>query len=104
VKGRFGYGGFWRGIYIDILFLLLSLLTEWRVFLLIMLPARPQKQSMAELKLRRLTEHNQRLRADLARPRIRVSEASIRWVLAAGVSHSIRGDSMSIRRWLWLMV
>lgn len=33
---------------------------------------------MSELKLRRLTEHNQRLREDLARPRIRVSEASAR--------------------------
>nr|XP_018259244.1 guanine nucleotide-binding protein subunit gamma [Kwoniella dejecticola CBS 10117]OBR81402.1 guanine nucleotide-binding protein subunit gamma [Kwoniella dejecticola CBS 10117] len=35
------------------------------------------KQSMAELKLRRLTEHNLRLRDDLARPRVRVSEASL---------------------------
>ncbi|RSH95162.1 Guanine nucleotide-binding protein subunit gamma [Saitozyma podzolica] len=39
--------------------------------------SRPHKQSMAELKLRRLTEHNHRLREDLARPRIRVSEASV---------------------------
>jgi GGL domain len=31
---------------------------------------------MSELKLRRLLEHNQRLREDLGRPRIRVSEAS----------------------------
>jgi hypothetical protein len=31
---------------------------------------------MSELKLRRLIEHNQRLREDLGRPRIRVSEAS----------------------------
>ncbi|KAG8951082.1 Guanine nucleotide-binding protein subunit gamma 1 [Tulasnella sp. 419] len=38
--------------------------------------SRPHKQSMSELKLRRLTEHNQRLRDDLARPRVRVSEAS----------------------------
>ena len=38
--------------------------------------SRAHKQSMSELKLRRLTEHNQRLRDDLARPRIRVSEAS----------------------------
>ncbi|KAN0063416.1 Guanine nucleotide-binding protein subunit gamma [Thecaphora frezii] len=38
--------------------------------------AKPHKQSMSELKLRRLTEHNQRLREDLERPRIRVSEAS----------------------------
>jgi len=37
---------------------------------------RPQKQSMAELKLRRVTEHIQRLRDDLARPRVRVSEAA----------------------------
>lgn len=42
-----------------------------------MVPARPQKQSMAELKLRRLTEHNTRLREDLSRPRIKVSEASM---------------------------
>ncbi|EPQ30615.1 uncharacterized protein PFL1_02139 [Pseudozyma flocculosa PF-1] len=37
---------------------------------------KPHKQSMSELKLRRLTEHNQRLKEDLDRPRIRVSEAS----------------------------
>lgn len=36
---------------------------------------------MSELKLRRLLEHNQRLREDLARPRVRVSEASARYVL-----------------------
>jgi len=35
---------------------------------------------MTELKLRRLLEHNQRLKEDLARPRIRVSEASARFV------------------------
>ena len=34
---------------------------------------------MSELKLRRLNEHIQRLRDDLARPRIRVSEASARY-------------------------
>ncbi|WVQ81470.1 hypothetical protein IAT38_003594 [Cryptococcus sp. DSM 104549] len=38
---------------------------------------RPVKQSMADLKLRRLTEHNARLREDLLRPRQRVSEASV---------------------------
>ncbi|KAH8106881.1 G-protein gamma subunit [Cristinia sonorae] len=38
--------------------------------------SRPQKQSMSELKYRRLVEHNQRLKEDLGRPRIRVSEAS----------------------------
>lgn len=37
---------------------------------------RPHKQSMSELKLRRLTEHNQRLKEDLQRPRMRVSEAA----------------------------
>ncbi|PWN24269.1 guanine nucleotide-binding protein subunit gamma [Microstroma glucosiphilum] len=37
---------------------------------------RPHKQSMSELKLRRLTEHNQRLREDMERPRVKVSEAS----------------------------
>jgi len=31
---------------------------------------------MSDLKLRRLVEHNQRLREDLARPRVKVSEAS----------------------------
>ncbi|KAJ3514085.1 hypothetical protein NMY22_g14851 [Coprinellus aureogranulatus] len=36
----------------------------------------PSQQSMSELKLRRLMEHNQRLREDLARPRVKVSEAS----------------------------
>ncbi|KNZ73792.1 Guanine nucleotide-binding protein subunit gamma, partial [Termitomyces sp. J132] len=35
-----------------------------------------EKQSMSELKLRRLMEHNQRLREDLALNRIRVSVAS----------------------------
>jgi len=36
---------------------------------------REKKQTMAELKLRRLTELNARLREDLERPRIKVSEA-----------------------------
>lgn len=34
-----------------------------------------KKQTMAELKLRRLTELNARLREDLDRPRVKVSEA-----------------------------
>ena len=38
---------------------------------------------MSELKLRRLTEHNQRLRDDLNRPRVRVSEASAAYVSCA---------------------
>ncbi|ODO06090.1 guanine nucleotide-binding protein subunit gamma [Cryptococcus wingfieldii CBS 7118] len=39
--------------------------------------SRPHKTTMSELKLRRLKEHNTRLREDLARPRVRVSEASV---------------------------
>ncbi|CAO1622598.1 unnamed protein product [Jaminaea pallidilutea] len=38
--------------------------------------SRHHKQSMSELKLRRLTEHNERLKEDLNRPRVKVSEAS----------------------------
>ncbi|KAI9894417.1 MAG: Guanine nucleotide-binding protein subunit gamma [Vezdaea aestivalis] len=37
---------------------------------------RNKKQSMADLKLRRLTELNLRLREDLDRPRVRVSDAA----------------------------
>lgn len=40
-----------------------------------------KKQSMAELKLRRLTELNQRLQEDLNRRRIPVSEAALECVL-----------------------
>ncbi|KAL8991140.1 MAG: hypothetical protein Q9177_000372 [Variospora cf. flavescens] len=39
-----------------------------------------KKQSMADLKLRRLNELNSRLKEDLERPRIKVSEASMSWV------------------------
>lgn len=38
---------------------------------------RNTRQNMAELKLRRLNELNMRLREDLERPRVKVSEASI---------------------------
>jgi guanine nucleotide-binding protein subunit gamma len=41
---------------------------------------RSRKQSMAELKLRRLTELNQRLQEDLNRRRIPVSEAAVEYV------------------------
>lgn len=41
-----------------------------------------KKQSMADLKLRRLNELNSRLREDLERPRIKVSEASMSCVMA----------------------
>lgn len=40
-----------------------------------------KKQSMAELKLRRLTELNQRLQEDLARRRIPVSEAALEYAV-----------------------
>lgn len=50
--------------------------------------SRPQKQSMSELKFRRLMEHNQRLKEDLGRPRIRVSEASTRCVYLIRPSRS----------------
>lgn len=43
--------------------------------------SRGGRQSMSELRYRRLLEHNQRLREDLARPRVRVSEASARSVM-----------------------
>ncbi|KAI9829248.1 MAG: Guanine nucleotide-binding protein subunit gamma [Sarea resinae] len=36
-----------------------------------------KKQSMADLKLRRLTELNLRLREDLERPRVKVSDAAM---------------------------
>ena len=36
-----------------------------------------KKQSMADLKLRRLNELNLRLKEDLDRPRIKVSEAAL---------------------------
>ena len=53
-------------------------LSRFRTHLPPKMSSRPHKQSMSELKLRRLTEHNQRLKEDLARPRVRVSEASAR--------------------------
>ena len=43
-----------------------------------------KKQSMADLKLRRLNELNSRLREDLERPRIKVSEASMSYVALRG--------------------
>lgn len=52
-----------------------------------------QKQSMAELKLRRLAEHNVRLREDLDRPRVRISEASagcVRGLLSSDARRLIR--------------
>ena len=43
--------------------------------------SKTKKQSMAELKLRRLNELNQRLQEDLNRRRIPVSEAAMEYVL-----------------------
>ncbi|PPQ99997.1 hypothetical protein CVT26_009279 [Gymnopilus dilepis] len=51
------------------------------------------RQSMSELKLRRLIEHNQRLREDLARPRVRVSEASARCVPPCPHDHAPETDA-----------
>ena len=45
--------------------------------------SRNKKQSMADLKLRRLAELNLRLREDLDRPRVKVSEAAMGWVSIA---------------------
>jgi GGL domain len=42
--------------------------------------AKNKKQSMADLKLRRLNELNLRLKEDLDRPRIKVAEASMSYV------------------------
>lgn len=44
------------------------------------------KQSMADLKLRRLTELNNRLREDLERDRIPISQASKRFVFPLGAA------------------
>lgn len=44
------------------------------------------KQSMADLKLRRLTELNNRLREDLERDRIPVSAAANRWVFSTSLA------------------
>jgi len=42
--------------------------------------AKSKKQSMADLKLRRLQELNSRLKEDLERPRVKVAEASMRYI------------------------
>lgn len=41
-------------------------------------PVRGRATTVNHLRLRRLVEHNSRLRDDLQRPRIRTSEASLR--------------------------
>lgn len=49
--------------------------------------ARSKKQSMADLKLRRLQELNTRLKEDLERPRVKVAEASNRYTLQDSADH-----------------
>ena len=46
---------------------------------------RNKKQSVADLKYRRLTELNVRLKEDLDRPRVKVSEASLSYVLPLAI-------------------
>ena len=53
-----------------------------------------KKQSMAELKLRRLTELNARLKEDLDRRRIPVSEAALEYGSSRVISRT------DIRTWL----
>lgn len=56
-----------------------------------------KKQSMADLKLRRLNELNSRLREDLDRPRIKVSEASMSYVMFWAVD--IKDDVLTMPPW-----
>ena len=57
-----------------------------------------KKQSMAELKLRRLTELNQRLREDLDRRRIPVSEAALEYVAMIDRSICLGGTVNNVGR------
>jgi guanine nucleotide-binding protein subunit gamma, fungi len=51
--------------------------------------AKSKKQSMADLKLRRLQELNSRLKEDLERPRVKVAEASMRYVTTFSPSYAV---------------
>lgn len=62
------------------------------------------KQSVSELKLRRLTEHNSRLKEDLQRPRVKVSEASDRLVPLSPFLSSFIFFSCSLLRRLGLCI
>ena len=53
---------------------------------------RNKKQSMADLKLRRLNELNSRLKEDLERPRIKVSEASMSSVYSSILRNGTKFD------------
>ncbi|KAI9931608.1 hypothetical protein MW887_010185 [Aspergillus wentii] len=48
-----------------------------------------KKQSVADLKYRRLTELNARLKEDLDRPRVKVSEASLSRALKLHSAHKV---------------
>ena len=61
--------------------------------------AKSKKQSMADLKLRRLQELNSRLKEDLERPRVKVAEASMRYgtlvsPLRLGANVSVQSDQL----------
>ena len=58
-----------------------------------------KKQSMADLKLRRLNELNMRLREDLERPRIKVSEAAMGY---AALSQTRAQRRNKMKEWLTL--
>jgi guanine nucleotide-binding protein subunit gamma len=57
-----------------------------------------KKQSMAELKLRRLTELNQRLREDLERRRIPVSEAALEYACPPLIDRAARPQELTLHR------
>lgn len=56
-----------------------------------------KKQSMAELKLRRLTELNQRLQEDLNRRRIPVSEAALEYVALLSLEDRLSHNDLDIQ-------
>lgn len=58
--------------------------------------ARSKKQSMADLKLRRLQELNTRLKEDLERPRVKVAEASNRYLSSTWSLSSITNNASLI--------
>ncbi|KAL8756819.1 MAG: hypothetical protein Q9199_002674 [Rusavskia elegans] len=55
-----------------------------------------KKQSMADLKLRRLNELNSRLKEDLERPRIKVSEASMSLDPLASIDRRLEGATAPV--------
>ena len=57
--------------------------------------AKSKKQSMADLKLRRLQELNSRLKEDLERPRVKVAEASMRYFVSSRSNACITNTSIN---------